>query len=50
MPSSYSSKTVKLIGLFKRNPWDICFLLLSILFGYVHSFIKGWAFVTLHQV
>jgi hypothetical protein len=46
----FSSKVIKLIGHFKRNPWDICFLPLSILFGYFHSFIKAWALLTLHQV
>jgi hypothetical protein len=45
-----ASKNVKLIGLYKRNIWDIRFLPVSILFGYFHTFIKLWACFTLHKV
>jgi hypothetical protein len=44
------TKTIKLVGLYKRNIWDIRFLPLSIFFGYFHSFIKGYALCTLGQV
>lgn len=40
-------KTVKLIGLFKRNPADIMYYPTSILFGYFHGLIKLWALCTL---
>ncbi|KAI9047446.1 hypothetical protein LZ554_008165 [Drepanopeziza brunnea f. sp. 'monogermtubi'] len=39
-------KVIKLVGLFRRNPVDIMYLPLSILFGYFHSFIKIYAFLT----
>jgi hypothetical protein len=44
------SKNIKLIGLYMRNIWEIRFLLVSIPFGYFHSFIKLWALCTLHKV
>lgn len=44
------TKTVKLWGLFKRNPSDILFLPLSIVFGYFHGLIKLYALFTLNMV
>jgi hypothetical protein len=44
------SKVVKLIGLFRREPWDVVFLPVSILFGYFHGWIKLYALVTLRMV
>lgn len=44
------TKTVKLWGLFKRNPSDILYLPLSILFGYFHGLIKLYALLTLNMV
>jgi hypothetical protein len=44
------TKVVKLAGLFRRNPSDIVFLPVSILFGYFHGLIKLWALFTLKQV
>ncbi|KAK1754151.1 nucleotide-diphospho-sugar transferase [Echria macrotheca] len=41
------SKVVKLIGLFHKNPRDISYLPVSILFGYFHGFIKLHALFTL---
>ncbi|KAK3341481.1 nucleotide-diphospho-sugar transferase [Lasiosphaeria hispida] len=43
------TKVVKLVGLFRRNPGDIVFLPVSILFGYFHGFIKVYALFTLKQ-
>lgn len=43
------TKTVKLWGLFKRNPSDILFLPLSIIFGYFHGLIKLYALFTLNM-
>lgn len=43
-------KTVKLIGLFKRNPVDIFYYPTSVLFGYFHGLIKIWALFTLRIV
>jgi hypothetical protein len=43
-------KTVKLIGLFKRNPMDIIYYPTSVLFGYFHGLIKLWALCTLKIV
>lgn len=42
-------KVIKLIGLFRREPMDIIFLPLSIVFGYFHGFIKIYALLT-HRV
>ncbi|KAL3425131.1 glycosyltransferase family 2 [Phlyctema vagabunda] len=42
-----ASKVVKLVGLFVREPSDIFFLPVSILFGYFHGLIKLWALATL---
>ena len=44
------TKVVKLVGLFRRNPSDILFLPVSILFGYFHGLIKLWALFTLKEV
>ncbi|KAK3685730.1 polysaccharide synthase [Podospora appendiculata] len=43
------SKVVKLVGLFRRNPSDIMFLPVSILFGYFHGLIKIYALCTLNK-
>jgi len=43
------TKVVKLMGLFRRNPSDIIFLPLSIVFGYFHGFIKLYALLTLNM-
>ncbi|KAK4658438.1 Type 2 glycosyltransferase [Podospora pseudocomata] len=43
------TKVVKLVGLFRRNPSDIMFLPVSILFGWFHGFIKLYALFTLKQ-
>lgn len=44
------TKVVKLVGLFTRNPSDIMFLPVSILFGYFHGLIKLYALATLNMV
>jgi len=44
------TKVVKLMGLFLRNPGDIVFLPVSIIFGYFHGLIKIYALVTLNMV
>jgi hypothetical protein len=44
------TKVVKLVGLFRRNPSDIMFLPVSILFGYFHGLIKLYALFTLNEV
>jgi hypothetical protein len=41
---------VKLAGLLRRNPRDIIFLPVSILFGYFHGLIKLYALCTLKEV
>ncbi|KAI1425795.1 polysaccharide synthase [Xylaria sp. FL1777] len=43
------TKVVKLIGLFRRQPSDIKFLPVSILFGYFHGLIKLYALFTLNM-
>lgn len=43
-------KVIKLIGLFRREPFDIIFLPLSIMFGYFHGFIKIYAGLTHRMV
>jgi hypothetical protein len=43
------TKVVKLVGLFRRNPSDIVYLPVSIIFGYFHGFIKLYALFTLKQ-
>jgi hypothetical protein len=44
------TKVIKLIGLFTRNPADLKYLPLSILFGWFHGFIKLYALATLKMV
>ena len=44
------TKIVKLIGLFVREPSDLMFLPVSIMFGYFHGLIKLWALCTLRMV
>lgn len=44
------TKVVKLMGLFMRNPSDVMFLPVSILFGYFHGLIKLHALLTLNMV
>lgn len=44
------TKVVKLVGLFRRNPTDIVFLPVSIVFGYFHGLIKLYALITLNMV
>jgi hypothetical protein len=44
------TKVVKLLGLFTRNPSDIMFLPVSMLFGYFHGLIKLYALFTLKIV
>ncbi|RFU27413.1 hypothetical protein B7463_g8916, partial [Scytalidium lignicola] len=41
------SKFVKLIGLFARDPSDLMFLPVSVIFGYFHGLIKLYALFTL---
>ncbi|PQK10525.1 hypothetical protein BB8028_0002g08460 [Beauveria bassiana] len=43
------TKVVKLMGLFRRNPADIAYLPLSIIFGYFHGLIKLYALITLNM-
>lgn len=43
------TKVVKLVGLFRRNPADLVFLPVSILFGYFHGLIKLHALFTLKE-
>jgi glycosyltransferase involved in cell wall biosynthesis len=43
------SKVIKLVGLFMREPADLVFLPVSIIFGYFHGFIKLYAMVTLRM-
>ena len=44
------TKVIKLLSLLLRNPCDIIFLPVSILFGYFHGFIKLYALLTLRMV
>ena len=44
------SKVIKLVGLFMREPADLIFLPVSIMFGYFHGFIKLYAGLTLRMV
>ena len=44
------TKVVKLVGLFRRNPHDLLFLPVSIIFGYLHGLIKLYALFTLKEV
>jgi len=43
------TKVVKLVGLFRKNPRDIVYLPVSILFGYFHGLIKLYALFTLKE-
>lgn len=43
------TKVVKLIGLFSREPSDLIYLPVSILFGYFHGLIKLYALFTLRH-
>lgn len=43
------TKVVKLVGLFRRNPSDLKYLPISILFGYFHGLIKLYALFTLNM-
>ncbi|OAA46961.1 hypothetical protein NOR_02597 [Metarhizium rileyi] len=43
------TKVVKLLGLFRRNPSDVLFLPVSIVFGYFHGLIKLYALLTLNM-
>ena len=45
-----STKVVKLLPHFALYPRDICFLPVTIIFGYLHGPIKLYAFFTLHVV
>ncbi len=44
------TKVVKLVGLFRRDPRDILFLPVSIMFGWFHGWIKLYALFTLKMV
>jgi hypothetical protein len=44
------TKIVKRIGLFRRNPWDIMYLPVSIFFGFAHGIIKLIALFTWNVV
>ena len=44
------TKIVKLAGLFLRNPSDVIFLPVSVIFGYLHGLIKLYALITLNMV
>jgi hypothetical protein len=44
------TKSVKLMGLLKRNWRDVTFVPLSIAFGYFHGAIKVYALFTLNKV
>ncbi|CAG8955685.1 hypothetical protein HYFRA_00010948 [Hymenoscyphus fraxineus] len=43
------SKVVKLVGLFVRQPFDLIYLPVSVIFGYFHGLIKLYALFTLRQ-
>lgn len=43
------TKVVKLVGLFRRNPSDLKYLPVSIIFGYFHGLIKLYALITLNM-
>ncbi|KAK7972446.1 polysaccharide synthase [Apiospora saccharicola] len=42
------TKTIKLVGLWRRHPWDLPFYFVSVIFGYLHGLIKMYALFTLH--
>ncbi|KAI9899028.1 hypothetical protein N3K66_005489 [Trichothecium roseum] len=43
------TKVIKLVGLFRRNPSDLVWLPVSILFGYFHGLVKLYALITLNM-
>ncbi|KAI0473900.1 glycosyltransferase family 2 protein [Xylariaceae sp. FL0804] len=43
------TKIIKLVGLFRRQPSDMVFLPVSIIFGYFHGLIKLFALLTLNM-
>jgi cellulose synthase/poly-beta-1,6-N-acetylglucosamine synthase-like glycosyltransferase len=44
------SKLVKILPHFSRNPGDVLYFPVYVLFGYYHSFIKLWALFTVHSL
>lgn len=44
------SKTVKLIPHLLRNPGDVRFVIVSVLFGYFHNLIKLYGCITVTEV
>lgn len=44
------TKIVKLVGLFRKNPADVMFLPLFIIFSYLHGFIKLYALFVLNII
>jgi len=46
----FFTKVVKLVPHFVLCPADICFIPVTILFGYFHGLIKFYALLTLHVV
>jgi hypothetical protein len=44
------TKVIKLVGLFMRDPRDIIFLPVSVVFGWLHGLIKLHALLTLNMV
>lgn len=45
-----AAKNIKLLGLYRRNIWDIRFMPVSILFTYFHGYIKAQALFSLSEV
>ncbi|KAK0704553.1 hypothetical protein B0H67DRAFT_498621, partial [Lasiosphaeris hirsuta] len=46
----YFSKIMKLISLFRKNLYNIFYLLISIFFSYFYSFIKLYILFTLNKI
>lgn len=44
------SKTIKLVPHLRRNPSDVRFVFVSILFGYLHNLIKFYGCITVTEV
>lgn len=44
------TKTVKRVGLIRKNSWDLCFIPVSIMFGFAHGFVKLYALWTWNVV
>jgi len=44
------SKTIKLVPHLLRNPGDVRFVPMSVLFGYFHNLIKLYGFITVTEV